>query len=146
MKLVITTQYLENYADSDSAPYWKAKGGEVYVVRDLTWEQVERIEAKGIPTLASLIEYSNECSREYILNTAIVENDGYECESWESVVELSYDHRCWTASRITHRDECWVNDISYKIEGWWLRPDGEREDYYCGYYGGPALTMEKQND
>ena len=140
MKLVIATQYLENYASEGSAPYWKAKGGEVYVVRDLTWNQVERIEAEGIPTLTSLIEYSNECSREHILNTTIVENDGYECESWESVVELSYDrvNRCWSASRTTHRDECWVDGIDYKVERWVPRPGGEREGYHCFYYGEAA--------
>lgn len=140
MKLVITTQYLENYASEGSAPYWKAKGGEVYVVRNLTWNQVERIEAEGIPTLASLIEYSNECSREYILNTAIVENDGYECESWESVVELAYDrvNRCWCASRTTHRDECWVDGIDYKVESWVPRSGGERAGYHCAYYGEAA--------
>jgi hypothetical protein len=140
MKLVITTQYLENYAPTGSVPYWKAKGGEVYVVRNLTWDQVDRIEANGTPTLTSLIEYSNEGSREYILNTAIVENDGYECESWESVIELSYDRveRCWVASRTTHRDECWADGIDYKVECWIPRPGGEREDYTCAYYGAAA--------
>ena len=140
MKLVITTQYLENYAPTGSAPYWKAKGGEVYVIRNLTWDQIDRIEANGIPTLPSLIEYSNECSREYILNTAIVENDGYECESWESVIELSYDRveRCWTASRTTHRDECWTDGIDYKVESWLPRSGGKRKGYTCAYYGAAA--------
>lgn len=140
MKLVITTQYLENYAADGDAPFWKPKGGEVYVVRNLTWDQIDRIEANGIPTLTSLIEYSNECSREYILNTAIVENDGYECESWESVIELSYDRveRCWTASRTTGRDDCWVDGIDYKVECWIPRPGGKREDYTCAYYGAAA--------
>ena len=140
MKLVITTQYLENYAADGDAPFWKPKGGEVYVVRNLTWDQVDRIEANGIPTLTSLIEYSNECSREYILNTAIVENDGYECESWESVIELSYDRveRRWVASRTTNRDASWVDGIDYKVECWIPRPGGEREDYTCAYYGAAA--------
>jgi len=139
MKLVITTQYLENYSNTDT-PYWKAKGGEVYVVRDLTWNQVDRIEAEGIPTLTSLIEYSNEGSREYILNTAIVENDGYECESWESVIELSYDRveRRWVASRTTHRDESWVDGIDYKVECWAPNTDGSKKDYTCAYYGAAA--------
>jgi hypothetical protein len=140
MKLVITTQYLENYAADGDAPFWKPKGGEVYVVRNLTWDQIDRIEANGIPTLTSLIEYSNECSREYILNTAIVENDGYECESWESVIELSYDRveRRWVASRTTGRDDCWVDGIDYKVECWIPRPGGKREDYTCAYYGAAA--------
>lgn len=140
MKLVITTQYLENYGTSKTAPFWKAKGGEVYVVRNLTWNQVERIEAEGIPNLTSLIAYSNEGSQEYILNTVIVEDDGYECESWESVVELTYDRveRRWTASRTTRRDECWVDGIDYKVECWVPRPGGEREDYTCAYYGAAA--------
>ena len=137
MKLVITTQYLENYAPTGSVPYWKAKGGEVYVVRNLTWDQVDRIEANGTPTLTSLIEYSNEGSREYILNTAIVENDGYECESWESVIELSYDRveRCWVASRTTHRDECWADGIDCMVEGWVLASGGVRKHYDSNYYG-----------
>ena len=137
MKLVITTQYLENYAADGDAPFWKPKGGEVYVVRNLTWDQIDRIEANGIPTLTSLIEYSNECSREYILNTAIVENDGYECESWESVIELSYDRveRRWVASRTTGRDGCWVDGIDYKVECWAPSVGAGRKDYTCAYYG-----------
>ena len=146
MKLVITTQSYENYGAHDwdgtceCPQYWKPKGGDTYVVRDLTWEQVERIEAKGLPNLTSLIEIDDVYYREIIINSSITTDDDYECEPWESPVELSYNRiaECWTAVRTIHRDECWADGIDYKMEGWVLAPGGERKHYNSNYYGPSA--------
>ena len=58
MKLVINTQYKENYSfDNDGYPvegpeaHWKFKGGDTYVVEGLTPNQCLSIAEKGIPTL-----------------------------------------------------------------------------------------------
>ncbi len=48
MKLVICTQYRENYGTEDR-PYWKMKGGNVYVVENLTMSQAQKAIASGCP-------------------------------------------------------------------------------------------------
>ena len=54
MKLLIYTQVEENYGAHDWSgkgecpQYWKFKGGETFVVRDLTNEQLEKINNVGI--------------------------------------------------------------------------------------------------
>lgn len=94
MKLVITTQYCENYGDADK-PYWKFKGGEFYIVENLNPNQVERILSHGIPTLKALIEYDNFMSREYVLEHVIMDDDAVVCESWQSPVFLSWENNTW---------------------------------------------------
>ena len=59
MKLVITTQIRENYAAHNGFNgeyYWKMKGGNTYVVEDLSSKHVNKIADGGIPTLTKLIE------------------------------------------------------------------------------------------
>jgi len=87
-KLVITTQHKENYGAHDwdgvgqCPQYWKFKGGNTYVVRDLTTAHINKIAQNGIPTLTTLIEHKSEAFEEYILGWEIVEDDAPECDDW----------------------------------------------------------------
>ena len=62
MKLVIQTQFKENYGahdwdgEGECPQYWKFKGGETYVFPNLIPNDVTRIRESGIPTLGNLIE------------------------------------------------------------------------------------------
>ena len=85
MKLVIQTQYRENYAAHNDGythgvdeSYWKMKGGATYVVLDLTQAQINRIVDNGIPLLTALIEDRNEAFEEYIIDWG---NCGRSCNS-----------------------------------------------------------------
>lgn len=146
MKLVINTQDRENYGAHDwdgkgeCPQYWKAKGGDTYVIRDLTPNQACSIAESGIPHLTSLLESRSEYATTEIISWDLRDNDDYECEDWESVIELSYDRiaECWIATRTTHRDECWREGIDYKIDGWVLGPNGQQSHYKCTYYGAEA--------
>jgi hypothetical protein len=66
MKLVIQTQFKENYGAHDwdgkgECPQdWKFKGGETYVFNNLSPNDVTRIQESGIPTLTRLIENRDE--------------------------------------------------------------------------------------
>jgi len=132
MKLVITTKREKNYRAgfSDSELHWKDMDYGVYVVRNLTWEQVERIEEKGIPTLTSLIEVSEPTLREFIVNVSIVENDGYE---GDTPIELTYDrvNRFWCAKRSTWLANDWDDAVEHLVERWALAPGGKK---VRGYY------------
>lgn len=97
MKLVIQTQIEENYGAHDwdgkgACPqYWKCKGGNTYVVRNISKRQAERINRDGIPNLTELITESNDGFREYIISTSVVEDDVKECEEWDTPIVLSYN-------------------------------------------------------
>ena len=78
MKAVITTQVYENYAwredgsiGTGADAYFKPKGGDEYVVRNIDGEQVFEILEK----VAGQIEKSNDYYQEFIVDIKIVEDD-----------------------------------------------------------------------
>lgn len=83
MKILITTQYRENYG-TESEPYWKFKGGEDYFILDVDPLKV----APGIlvEQVRGQIEYANPMSEEYILDWELVADD-YQTEFERSQLE-----------------------------------------------------------
>lgn len=144
-KLVIQTQYCENYGDEQN-PRWKFKGGSTYVVPNITPEQAERIAAQGIPTLSKLIEYSGTMTREYILDYRVREDDFVPCEPWETPIVCQFADGSWCASEETINDEYGYlrSDIGRKLAVWTMLPEGGREDYTVEYYdrSGKFMVLE----
>ena len=145
MKLVIQTQYCENYGDEES-PHWKFKGGSTYVVPNITPDQAARIEREGIPTLSGLIEYDNPMTREYILDYSVREDDFTPCEPWETPTVCRYAEGAWHASEEVLNDEYGYlrSDIGRKLSVWTMLPQGERQDYAVEYYDrqGKIMVLE----
>ncbi len=71
-KLLISTQYHENYGSADE-PYWKAKGGSDYVVKKFKGGMADATLA--IMALRDQIESDNDFVREYIIDFRIVADD-----------------------------------------------------------------------
>ncbi len=69
MKLLITTQVYENYGDAEK-PYWKAKGGSDYVVKNF-----KGYTTTTVMVLRDQIEQDNEMFREYINDFQLVADD-----------------------------------------------------------------------
>lgn len=143
MKLVISTQVRENYGahdwdgEGECPQYWKFKGGNTVVVRDITPAQAIRISETGIPTLSALIEERNESFEEYILDYAVVDNDAPEGEPWETVVEYYWGGDRWLARTEfdnTTEYSYLRADVARRVEGWIPLPGGERGDYTAMYY------------
>lgn len=137
MKLVIQTQIRENYAAHngfDGEYYWKMKGGNTYVVRDLDDRQAERAKG-GIPTLTKLITEKNDYFEEYILSFEVVEDDAYECEAWETPIEFSWCGDRWLANRTVENNEYGYmrNEILRFSESWIPQEDGERGHFSAMY-------------
>ena len=132
MKLVIHTQYTENYGDEDK-PYWKMKGGDIYVVENLTKAQVTKIQEQGVPTLTALIEFSNPYSTEYIIGFNVVPDATNICEEWETPTKLSWVNGRWSALQVEENNElsCWNPKIERRIQTWDLMMQGQRENYNC---------------
>ena len=84
-KLLISTQVYENYGDANR-PYWKPKGGNDYVVKNIGRIDLEKIATPGIykpeDMIAFLvdsfkpeIETNNEYFHEYVISWDVVEDD-----------------------------------------------------------------------
>jgi hypothetical protein len=70
-KLLITTQVYENYGSAEK-PYWKAKGGEDYVVPNFTdFNTVTEV----VLSLRDQIESDTDYFRESIIDWAVVADD-----------------------------------------------------------------------
>lgn len=133
MKLVITTQYKENYGDEDQ-PHWKFKGGSVYVVENLTVEQAQRGQANH-PRLAELIEHRNSMSEESIVGVTIVQDQYDVCEPWETVQVLTSHGREWYARETIDNGRYGYMhpEIRRCIKSWRMLPQGERAEYSVTY-------------
>jgi hypothetical protein len=104
MKVVINTQYRENYGTAKD-PYWKFKGGHTYVIPNLTKEQADKAVATGCPTITELINYSDSYSEEYVLEVHAAEDDAVVCDPWETVIILNYVAGSWYATEVTENGE-----------------------------------------
>jgi general stress protein 26 len=152
MKLVINTQYRENYAAHDedyvhgvSEAYWKFKGGTTYVVPNFT-DSVNITEV--MKNLTTLIEYGNAGSEEYILGYEIFEDKAKVCENWETVTQVFFNTDNVTALKVTdNREDGWMrSEILEKTEAWKMLPNSERQDYAASYLMRDGDICESQKD
>ena len=141
MKLVIQTQYAENYGahswngEGECPQFWKNKGGSTYVVPNITQAQARRIQDYAIPTLDQLLSYRSDSSSEHILSYDVVEDGMTVCEEWETPIMLAWDqaNACWQARADTPSDVGWQEGYAGKVETWVLGMEGKRLDYKCEY-------------
>jgi len=99
MKIVITTQFRENYGAHDwdgtgeCPQYWKFKGGSEYIIDNIQ-EHVKMNDFFGkkcemiVDSIRAKIEHKSEYAEEYILGWSI-EEDSYMSEFEKS--QLEYD-------------------------------------------------------
>ena len=92
-KLVINTQYLENYGDSKD-PYMKFKGGTTYVMSncgELNENEIATLVARVKPYITTDLVKSNGGSEEYVNSVKVVPHTEQVCADWDSVTEFSFD-------------------------------------------------------
>jgi len=132
-KLVIHTQYLENYGDSKD-PYMKFKGGTTYVMSncgELNENEIATLVARVKPYITTDLVKSNGGSEEYINDVKVVPHIEQVCADWDSVTEFSFDlfghvnfikitdnrEDGWMRKEILETTETWTNDRkNYKKE------------------------------
>jgi len=134
-KLVIQTQYKENYAYPDwdgkgeCPDGWKFKGGETYVIN--SFKDFDNV-TKVMDKLNELITVDNDGFKEYILYWEIVPQSKKVCEDWETVTQLWLNPvGKWEALKITdNREDGWMRkEILEKTESWTMAPENERLQY-----------------
>ena len=147
MKIVINTQYRENYAAHDEGyehgvdtPHWKFKGGSTYVV---PFFKDFNNATNVIKELDGLITYGNPGSEEYIIDWEIVEDNAKVCESWETVTKIFIDdpkpgvvNPHVTALKVSNNrgEYGWMRkEILEHVEAWTMLPESERSDYKGTY-------------
>jgi hypothetical protein len=153
MKIVIQTQVKENYGAHDwdgkgeCPQYWKFKGGNTYVIPNLSVEQTLRIKEVGVPTLIALIEDCNDSYEEYVQNWATLDDDIVVCEPWETPFELFWEEGRWVARRTEENGEYSYmrSDIASKTEQYDMLMGGGRENYIATYTmrTGEVLTSQE---
>lgn len=72
MKILITTQYRENYGTA-SDPYWKFKGGEDYFIPGV--DPLKTAPGLLVEQVRGQVEWSNDSSESYILDWELVPDD-----------------------------------------------------------------------
>ena len=132
MKLVIQTQYCENYGDANK-PFWKFKGGDTYIVPNLSPAQAERILSHGIPTLKALIEYKNSMSEEYVTYYRIVEDDVVVCDEWEAPNMLSWENNTWVCRQVQANDGSFRKPVVSKVTKYTMNMGGDKSDLEVSY-------------
>jgi len=142
MKLVIYTQIKENYGDADK-PYWKFKGGETYIVPNLTVAQALKIKDKGIPTLLSLIEDRNNSFEEYVQNWAVLDDDVATHEDYEAPYILKYVDGKWVCTQVQEgRDWGFHESVVSCTKTYTMVAGGDRQDYKAVYTLVDGRTMD----
>ena len=152
MKLVIDTQIAENYAAHNGFTgefRWKYKGGNTYVMDNITPAQKARIESEGIPTLSALIEDNGDSYREYIISARVVADDAPEGEPWETPMRLSYYKGRWIAGRKidnTTEYSYMRREIETKVETYVMGKAGERLEFTATYVLKNGKTATGDNE
>jgi len=100
-KLVINTQLEENYGahtwegKGKCPQHWKPKGGNTYVMENLSGACVKRILENGIPALDTTISQRDDYWAEYILEWSVQDDEKVVCEEWESPCFLEFTNGKW---------------------------------------------------
>ena len=142
MKLVIYTQCKENYGDTDK-PYWKFKGGETYIVPNLTVDHAVKIGKMGIPTLLSLIESRNPMFEEYVQNWAVLEDDVATHEDYEAPHILSHTEGKWVSTQVQKGSDWGFHEsIVSCTKTYTMVAGGDRQDFKALYTLVDGRTMD----
>lgn len=156
MKIVITTQVRENYGAHDwdgtgeCPQYWKCKGGDTYVVPNLSVDHVLKVKDIVIPTLKALIESRNEGFEEYVIDWSILDDDAVVCSEWETPFELFWEQGRWVARRTVDNGQYGYmrREVASKTEQYDMLMAGGRENYRVVYAmrNGDSVTGEQVSE
>jgi len=132
MKLVIYTQFRENYGAHDwdgkgeCPQYWKNKGGDTYVV-EASLEQA--MSGQFFTDVAKCIEHKSNYSEEYIIGETLVDDIDFDpttvVEEWDTAIYAKFDG----TDLICEREQK-SYDMSNRVVGvrnWLQNEDGIRE-------------------
>ena len=136
-KLVIKTQYMENYGDEK--PYMKFKGGNTYIMENcgsLNDNETATIVAQVRPYITTDLIRSNGGSEEYVTEFKVVNHRIKVCDDWESPTTFHIVGDKVNFMKVTdNREDGWMRkEILEKTETWTHDQMGvSRVDYKASY-------------
>ena len=151
MKLVIQTQYCENYAAHNedyvhgvSESYWKNKGGSTYIV---DYVSIEQAQSEGYyEELYSHIEFSNEACEEYVISAEVIDDIDFDItnhvEKWETPIMLrNFSGTKFHATKTTMNGEYgYMKSNIQKTERTWVLGDDNSYAYHIHLTDGRVMT------
>jgi len=145
-KLVITTQYLENYGDINDV-YMKFKGGYTYVmsnVGDLNENEIATYVARVKPFITTDLVKSNYGSEEYITSVSVEKHSTQVCEDWETLTEFSFSGHKVNFMKVTdNREDGFMrSEILEQTETWTGVPTNSPQKSGRGNYKSEYLMKD----
>ena len=126
MKLVISTQFKENYGAHDwdgtgeCPQYWKFKGGDTFVMSGPTTEE-------DVKNITRFVEYADDGSQEYVISTEVMEDDAVVCEEWETPWNVYKElDGSYYASRFVKAEDYWKPGFKGKAQSYLMQPCGQQ--------------------
>ena len=139
MKLVISTQIRENYAAHNEdyvhgrdEPYWKFKGGNTYIVENVSIADAQSESFFNI--VDKLIEEKNDAWEEYILHSELVDTCDFDItnfvQEWEAPIMIRFDGMKFLATKTTMNGEFGYMrpEIEKKVESWIMKSKDDAFD------------------
>ena len=138
-KLVIKTQYMENYGTTEK-PYMKFKGGNTYLMENcgslhgaasMNDNEIATIVAQVRPYITTDLIQSNGGSEEYVTDFKVVNHRIKVCDEWESPTTFHIVGDKVNFMKVTdnREDGCMRKEILEKTETW----TNNRESYKASY-------------
>ena len=129
MKLVISTQFKENYGAHDwdgtgeCPQYWKLKGGDTFVMSGPTTEE-------DVKNITRFVEYADDGSQEYVISTEVMEDDAVVCEEWETPWNVYKElDGSYYASRFVKAEDYWKPGFKGKAQSYLMQPCGQQAHF-----------------
>ena len=128
MKLVIQTQFKENYGAHDwdgvgeCPQYWKFKGGDTFVLEGPTTEQ-------DVKNITRFVEYADEGSQEWVSGSSVEADNAVVCESWETPWTITKDDDGYYASRFVKAEDYWKPGFKGKAQSYLMQPCGQQAHF-----------------
>ena len=145
MKLAIYTQIEENYGshtwdgEGECPQRWKFKGGNTYVVENISLDDALHVEeefgltnaARMVNHIAAALREDNESFKEYMIDWMLVDDEVQICDKWETPVVLTVKSSGTILAECnTDREDFWAEGYVSKHETWEVA-DGRQVNYRC---------------
>jgi hypothetical protein len=130
MKIVIRTQFMENYGAHDwdgegACPQrWKAKGGELYVYEGWNWSDAACGALKPlVEKLIANLSHSDEFTQEFVIGWSYEEDDFVvnEGNEWDIPIFIHYeedDRLIAVKTEYNQEGYCWRPGYKSRTETW----------------------------
>lgn len=132
MKLVIQTQFRENYGahdwngEGECPQYWKCKGGDTYVL-NVSLDEAQ--DESFYEAVYKCIEHRSDYSEEYILGESLVDDIDFvesdHIEEWETAIYATLENGSLVCSK--EKKSYDLTNTVVGVQTWLQDEDGMRE-------------------